>query len=452
MGRATSCEDSIASRSRLALIGAAIAYYAYFLYFTADGLRSWFSADDLLNLYYYWTHSVSELVRGLLVPHDAYYRPMGGVFYKGIHALFGFTALPFRIAAFALCTANLWLMYRIAMLLSSSKMIAFLVLLLGGTHAAFVSLYYDTGMIYDVLAFFFYYLAFLLYVRGTPAVVVVLCALAAIRSKEIALTLPAAFLAYDLIWRRRKLRELTALAATTALCLWFVVGRVLADEPLLHHPGYAPHISATTYLQTYGGYAIQLLYRAAPLSNAAMVAMLAGAVALALVSRCKELMWSAAMMIVAPLPIAFIPARNGFAFVVPGLPCFLFVAAALMWIARRPVIQAITVALVGLFVLREHAKMFQYPLPIVHDVQNKNRKYQAQLFSVLPSLKRGATVLMRNDPFSTAMQDPLFLMALSYNDRTLRVDRVKAPPANGFAERYDYVLDFVDDRFIVVSK
>jgi hypothetical protein len=415
-------------------------------------LRSWFSGDDLLNLYYYWTHPVPELIRGLVVPHDGYYRPMGGVFYKGTHALFGFTSLPFRVAALALCTANLWLMYRVAADLSESRLTGWLALLLGGTHAGFVSLYYDSGMIYDVLAFFFYYLAFLLYIRGAPAVVVVLCALAAIKSKEIALTLPAAFLAYDLIWRRRRLRELTALAATTVLCLWVVIGRLLADDPLLRHPGYAPHLSLTTYLQTYGGYAIQLLYRAAPLPNAAMFALLAGAATIAFVSRRKELIWSAAMMLLAPFPIAFIPARNGFAFVVPGLPCFLFVAATLMWIARRPVIQAITVAAVGIVVLREHARMFQYPLAIIHDVQEKNRKYQAQLLAVLPSIRPGASILLRNDPFPADLEHPLFLMALSYNDRTLRVRRLKTLPVIGIAEQFDYVLDFVDDKFIAVSK
>jgi hypothetical protein len=330
MPRATSCEAFIVSRAKLSLAAAAAAYYAYFLYFTADGLRSWFSADDLLNLYYYWTHPASELVRGLLVPHDGYYRPMGGLFYKSIHALFGFTSLPFRVAALALCTANLWLLYRVAEVLSGSKLTALLALLLGGTHAAFVSLYYDTGMIYDVLAFFFYYLAFLLYVRGTHPVVVVLCALAAIKSKEIALTLPAAFLVYDLMWRRPKWRDFTTVAATGVLCVWVVAGRILANDPLLRHPGYAPHVSVTTYLQTYASYAIQLLYRAEPLPNAAMFAILASGVGIALVSRRKELIWSAAMMLLAPLPIAFIPARNGFAFVVPGVPCFLLVAAALM--------------------------------------------------------------------------------------------------------------------------
>jgi hypothetical protein len=121
-------------------------------------------------------------------------------------------------------------------------------------------------------------------------------------------------------------------------------------------------------------------------------------------------------------------------------------------IARRPIMRATVVAVVGALVLREHARMFQYPLAIIHDVQNKNRKYQAQLFAILPSVRHGAAVLMRNDPFSAEMQDPLFLMALSYNDRTLRVDRLKAPPASGWADRYDYVLDFVDDKFIVVSK
>ena len=459
-------------------IGGAAAYCAFFLWFAADGLRSWFSGDDLMNLYHYWTQPLARLLGGF-APHSTFFRPSGGLFYRGIHALFGFSALPFRVAALAVCMANLWLMYRSAAMLAGSREAGAIVLVLGGTHAALVHLYYDTGMIFDVLAFVFYYLTLVAYisVRGAGrvpgAVTTILLtagALFAIKAKEIAVTLPAALLMYEIIWHGlpRNLRWFAGagrmVAVTALLAAWTVGGRFLAADPLLSHPGYAPVFSLRTYLQTCGNYLGQLLYRPEPLSEGLVAAGLIAMAGLAAISRRKEMLWAAAMAAVAPLPVAFIPPRNGFAFVVPAFPFLLYAAALLVWLrdvalrrfaGRRAglVVQTATIALVAAVVLPEHARMFRYPLAVIHDVQDKNRRYQDQLFEVLPEIRRGASVLVLNDPYAKEIQDTQFLIWLSYGDPTIRIDRRKGFPdqQRQQLEHYDYVLDFRDGKFVRVE-
>jgi hypothetical protein len=165
---------------RLGLVLFAAGFYAFFLHYTLDGLASWFSSDDLMNLHGSLSRLVPDSARGGKVPMpvvgwdlirdnlvfwSAHQRPLGATFYHTVYALWGFNPLPFRVVALILISLNLWLMFAIVRKISESVETAIWAMFLTGLHARFVLLYYDTGMIYDVLAFFFYYSALLYYLH-----------------------------------------------------------------------------------------------------------------------------------------------------------------------------------------------------------------------------------------------------------------------------------------------
>ncbi len=474
---------------------AGIAYCVYFVTYTSGGLRSWFSSDDLMNLHYYWSRPLARLVESNIAFFTDYYRPMGGVYYRAIYAIWGFDPLPFHVAAFVLLSVNLALLYAVTVRLTASRICGFLALILSGTHASFVLLYFDTGMIYDVLAYSFYWAAFLSYVRirhsnriprGWQIGLILAVAVSAMNAKEIAVTFPLAILLYELIWfppQALKMREISrwiisgpgrsALIGGLLVAV-YIVGKILGKESLVLQPLYRPQISALMYLETYGRYLSQWLYISPGISPLMVLCILILASGLAVISRRKHLMWAALFNLVSVLPIAFIPARNGFAFYLPAVGWTVYMSGLLLLgadcVARvllrslahlkqiRPETLHAGVRLSVLLttaavVLPIHVAMLQYPLASIHHVQDRNQRYWVQLRQVLPNPARGARVLIRDDPFPADTFDLYFLIRLMYADPTLTVDRVRQTHSKGRNFRladYDYVLNFVDGRFVLM--
>ena len=94
---------------------------------------------------------------------------MGAVFYLPIYDVFGMNPLPYRMAVLALLAANIFLSFRIAGLLTRSTAAATLTAVLVCAHASMLPIYYNTSMIYDVLAFFFMALMLWVYMRRAGA-------------------------------------------------------------------------------------------------------------------------------------------------------------------------------------------------------------------------------------------------------------------------------------------
>ena len=84
------------SIERMLYLAAGFGLFAWFLFVVRGGLASWFDADDLMNLHYYWSRPWPALLKANLVFWSSYYRPGGGLFYRSIYALWGFHPLPFQ--------------------------------------------------------------------------------------------------------------------------------------------------------------------------------------------------------------------------------------------------------------------------------------------------------------------------------------------------------------------
>src|SRR6202035_44984 len=130
-------------------------------------------------------------------------------------------------------------------------------------HGSFISLYFDTGYVYDVLCYLFYFATLLFYLRVRSRArpprwweLVILSALyiCALNAKEMAVTLPVSLLLYEWFYRRDAIsdairsvrgfwRWLTADGrggmVAGLLTLMFVIGRTRGGG-LMENSAYQP--------------------------------------------------------------------------------------------------------------------------------------------------------------------------------------------------------------------
>ena len=181
--------------SRIAGAAAAVSIACYYLYLAGEGIRAYFSPDDLMNLYVCWQKPLADVLKANVLFFTDFFRPMGAVFYRGLYAIAGFHPMPFHIACTAIALFNLYLTYCVVRRLAASRELALLATVISCYHARFADLYYNIGTVYDLLCFSFFYGAFLYYVRIRQSggvlsklQIAVCCVLyvAALNSKEMA--------------------------------------------------------------------------------------------------------------------------------------------------------------------------------------------------------------------------------------------------------------------------
>src|ERR1051325_1751675 len=107
------------SRARLAVT---VLVAAILFILAGDGLAGYFTPDDMMNLYLAWAATPLALF------HQD--RPLGQAVYKVVFAVAGLHPLPFRLLAFSILLANLVLLYKFCLRLSSSREVAVIACLL----------------------------------------------------------------------------------------------------------------------------------------------------------------------------------------------------------------------------------------------------------------------------------------------------------------------------------
>jgi hypothetical protein len=180
--------------SRRNAIFATLAIAGIFFGFAGDGLRAYFTPDEMMNFYGAWFRPLLESRR-----------PVGDLIYRAVFAAAGLNPLPYRVVCYALLAANLVLLYLLCRKLSGSLEVGALACLLGAYHAHLADLYYSSDTLYDLLYFFFYFAALLLYIavrhrRWQWQILILTLYLLALGSKEMAVTLPVFLVLYDLIY------------------------------------------------------------------------------------------------------------------------------------------------------------------------------------------------------------------------------------------------------------
>lgn len=456
--------------------------FAWFLYLVRGGLASWFDADDLMNLYHYWSRPWSALLKAIVAFWSSYYRPAGGLFYRTIYALWGFHPLPFRVAALILLAVNFVLLSVVVWQLTASRWGTLIVLLAIGINPSFAYAYFDTGAIYDVLAYTFFWGAFAWYVHmrqsgrvpgwGRMALLFCLFALA-LDAKEIAVSLPAAVALYELAWH--------APAAWRPAALWrwiwregrfaaiggfadiaYIAGKKYGPDSLWQAETYRPHFSAHAYFESLAHYLGQLSYRPFTLSAGQMGLLLAAMLALAVASRRRCLLWGAGFIAAGVLPLAFITPRGGFAYLVPAAGWAVYIGGLEDWLAaslvgRRAWLRCtagvLLFAAVAVSVAHKQRSWIKLHTDTLHEMQAHYRRYVQQIGALIPAPRKGAHILLLSDAEGRDDFDVCFAVMLYYGDPRMEVHRMKIWRDNHVQvdpRGYDYVLDWVDYRFVLV--
>jgi len=464
-------------------MGAGLALFAWFLYLVRPGLASWFDADDLMNIHIYWSRPWSALIKANLAFWSSFYRPGGGLFYKPIYAFWGFHPLPYRIVVLVLLCVNFFLLALVVRQLTGSRWCALMALLLVGINPTFASIYFDTGNIYDILAYLFVWPAFLLYVRcraaghlpGWRLSAGLLCLFVlALDCKEISVVLPVAVGLYELFWHppaswrlavlwRWVRREGRFAAIGAVLDVVFVAGKRYGPDSLWTKDAYQPHYSGAAYLKSLAHYLQMLIHEPVNITPLGIAAILVAMLIFAAIIRRPSLLWGVAFVLTGVLPLAFIYERGGFAYLVPSVGWAVYVTSLLDWLLekaagrriglRRAAEALVLVALFGVLAPWQRKWIFM-SAHAAHEIQGCFLSYTDQIRALIPDPRRGARIMLLSDADHRDDWDTYFLVFLIYNDPTLTVHRAKVYNdyhAPFIRSSYDYLLDWKDGKFVLVS-
>lgn len=470
-----------ANSGRIAAYATGAALFAWFVSLISPGLSSWFDGDDLLNLYYYWSRPWAALIKANFAFWSTYYRPAGGLFYRLIYSFWGFHPLPFRIVIFAFLCVNFGLLALVVWQLTGSRWSPLVALFVIAIHPTFVALYFDNGTVYDILAYTFFWTAVALYVRvrnggrlpgwGSSAFLLVLF-IAALDSKEISVLLPVAVGLYELIWHpparwnpsslwRWIVHEGRFAAIGGMLDAVFVAGKRYGPDSLWNLSSYRPVYSLPAYFESHLHY-IHDFYPALHTLHQVMV-LLCVMLVLTAVSRRRSMIWGAAFILLGMLPLAFIPGRGGFAYYVPSIGWAVYIGGLVDWLVEllsfkriwlRAALQAALLLFLFVKVAPWQQKWIIKNAEAAHDLQARFRNYRDQIRALIPAPRRGARILLLADAEGRDDFDIYFTIRLLYKDHALEAERmtlwrqrhVEVNPAS-----YDYVLDWVNGRFVLVS-
>jgi hypothetical protein len=192
-------------------------------------------------------------------PFSDFFRPLGMLAYWIFWRLFSLNPLPYHLFAWGLHVANVVLLYRLVCKITGSRYGAALGALLFGFRANFTDIYWSFGTIFELLACLLVLAALLIYTEGLKTsrlIVAGLLYLLAIKSKEMAITLPMVFLLYDtsirkLEWNRRWTFWYSGLAVLAVAYGYSKFTTMSSDSPT--NPYYMD-ISVLTLGRGYGWY------------------------------------------------------------------------------------------------------------------------------------------------------------------------------------------------------
>ena len=428
----------------------------YFLWFAYDGASVGWTEDDPMNLYFYWKPGFAKVAVSNLTFWTGFYRPLGGFFYLPIYALTGMNATPYRWAGLAILALNTFLVYRLALRLSSSERMAGLAALFACIHGNLADLVYNTSSVYDVLAVTFSLLSLLVYTskhRFRHALALPLMILA-INAKEIAATLPAFFLLYEVLFHPRTLRRNAWWSfAALAFAAGAMYGKMHGPEAMSANPAYHPVFTMERWLDANVSYMGALLYRLSLPAKAAIGIWL-GMVAAAALTRNRVMAWGLGVLLLSTIPISFIPKRFGGSLYLPLIGAAIWSAASFDWlISRLPsrfAMRTVATALLVIAFWRWTAHGFQGRGDWWRTTQATPNTVLAKLQKLPYRPAHGKRILFQGSPYKDSF-DLVFLANLVWVDRTLEVTDANVTPAADPAQ-FDTVIAFKGEGLEVVKQ
>ncbi len=455
------------------------------LWFSSPGLFAYLTGDDMMNIYGAWQKPYYRILLENVFYFTPGYRPMGSLVYRLLFDIAGINAFPFRVVCFLLLLSNLYLLYRTAAA-ASSREAGFLAALFASYNTGFIDLYYNTGTIYDLLCFAFYFWALGLYVnvrkRGhflNSRTLIAFLALyvCALNSKEMAVTLPVVLFGYELILGRsgqgpqtgrRLIARWGPPVLSAVMAVPFVFGKFAASSPLMGNEAYRVHLGVRTYLRALAHYLeiFTLPPGSLSLASAALVLVLLGIIAI--LGRRRSLVFAWFFILVTLLPVAFIDLRGGYAIYIPTFGMALFLAVVIvesrkalarliagpggaLALQTRRLLQVDTFlfCLLALFVFHNSR-----PLGGISADDKQLQSFAGQIHNVQPKIDSTWRVLFLDDPFPSDSWAPLFILRLHYRAPDLIVNRIKTmseKPNRNEIDAYDCIFTLDGQRLVRVK-
>lgn len=396
--------------------------------FARWGLTTGFTYDDLMNLGRSIQVPVTTAAADILLvwrPSELL-RPLPELIYRLTWEAFGANPQPFRLLFHALMLINAALAYWVLRAVAP-RAVALTVALLAAHHPFFHWMYANTGFLFDLVCFFFYFAALGLYLRGERKSWYLIAFVLALNSKEIAVTLPAVLTVWELgrggrwDWPRAR-----PLLAGHLLAGAFVLGRVLAPGGIASATGYETNYSMTALVAN--GVTLLQQYFAARTAHGALFAivigiLLAGAVWL---REARAARLGLAIAIVGVLPLLALTGRSLPAAYIPAAGLTLALAsvmyALLLAVARRPAIAGVALFLfASRWLWRESVRW-----EILNAEATAESRYVTgivgQLRDLHLDLPEDARVLMLRDPFPQSRWMSTFALIILEGDGEILVD------------------------------
>lgn len=423
-------------------IAAAVLLAAYFWFFSWDAVGVKFAPDDLMNLGHYWRLSAGELLVQLAAPWTGGYRPMGALYYLPLLRGFGLDPAPYHVVMLLILLANVFLVYRLARALGCAEVTSGVAALLTCYHGGLSFLYFNTSFIYDALCCFFYVAALGYYVavRSTgrnlgPWQMAGFLALhyGGLLSKEMAFTLPAVILAYEVVCQKHRRYTGTVLAGVVNLP--FLYGLLYGRESFIGLSLYKPEFSAARVFAFHRDSFADLFTSWHFFTIGSVLAVWAILTVLAWWRRNDVLRFCWFYFLITPLPLELLEGRTVACLAIPFCGLAIFAARVLTDTAegaaklaggRRAVFAGILAA--ALIPWAWHNARLKRDLirPQMRELGQETWSVIAQLRDLNPQVRPNSTVVFLNDPFEGF--DMAFIAELWFRQPGLNIKLHKKTP------------------------
>ncbi|MBI5085341.1 MAG: hypothetical protein HZB13_12180 [Acidobacteria bacterium] len=367
---------------------AAFALAAYCWSMISGGMAEGFTHDDLMNagkaVFTPWRRLLLENL--LIWRPSEVIRPFGEIVYRLLWDAFGFNPKPYHLFCLTLVVLNTLMAFCVARRLLGSTSFALMAAWGLAFHGFFWGMYSNAGVVFDILAATVY-LATLALALWRPLsrlghiarlLLMALGALAALNSKEIAVSLPLAVAAVLALLHCEERRDgsihpvplkwdLAACGALLLLTIPFAFGRVLGHGGLEQVPDYRLTLTSGRAVENLAAFLSNLCYGRANWTPAGAATAFLLPPALFLALRWPLPFVASLMAVFSFLPLAFIPPRGLDAAYLPVFWICLALAAALQ--AALPVTSWTPVAplVVVLALVVTHRRIGEVPFPFFRE-------------------------------------------------------------------------------------
>jgi len=451
---------------------------AVLLWFSWPGIHKYFVDDDVTSLRYAIAAPAGTLLYQTFAFSPEGYRPIGLLWYKAMREIAGLHQLPFRIVPMVILIFNLGLMGLLTFTLTQSTEITLLAMLLASFHSRMIDLYFSSSDIYDILCYAFYFAALVTYIRrrdqfrpiGWRGAVILLFQILGLGAKEMAVTLPFILLAFEASlyvgegrrtcgWRRWWTDAGWLIGCGFAISVIFSVRRLAGADTFLkraYHPSYSPDL----VLDNWRSYLGQMCYGHS-LSWVAFIVGLGFVLGAALAFRSKVWVASAALILIAPLPVLFVFKRGLNMMYIPMTGWAIF-GAALIHTIRRKLLSRAHSSMIApaavflcttLFLCWAHyTDRPDHRFPTVGQVQSIE-PFLESLKQLHPALPSNPLIRLLNDPFSPDEWFASMILEIYFERPGLEVrrDKVAWQRAAIGDRKFNVILDWREGHLVQVG-